>query len=531
MPNNELNSIRIAVKNGETNESNPVNIVTSAENVEVKTDSFRGNILNYIDDLKDNIETNIDEMSSRINLNNNRSDIVYLTEGHIADSMRAKNIQPAASPAYTIDNKLQLGYRASDVLEHGVIPTVEESYEKIKRIGTGATESSDIITMNRDNFVSLINEKYIKEVILKSPKAIYNWILNGNDEDGENYIQGMIIFNENINRGNITDSDINLLINNIVYTMSPFCAFCDFVKNSANYFTTIRSIGIFFKLKMYSSRKYTNKETLEMDCTKFTEYENDNIYYSEYQNAIRSGKNICITVSEPNQEQTSAYLKISDYAYYNGNKEPLSAFPIILTPWNDSTIFDRGNFIGKYSDDQPYRDKRSFILELSENLASVSAEKDDNTGKYNICKISNNENIKTYRDFFLLSNDKDRIYGRYSLWLPTNIKPLAMYMQVNNSTPVRLIMYSSSYNNGYVNKKEYGKWYCENTGRVKNTYIGEFREFRLPDMHIASNGTYDNMIKEYNRGVNKITIYITDIDVEFVPDRVENHNDPGIDHL
>ena len=230
MPNNELNSIRIAVKNGETNESNPVNIVTSAENVEVKTDSFHGNILNYIDDLKDNIETNINEMSSRINLNNNRSDIVYLTEGHIADSMRAKNIQLAASPAYTIDNKLQLGYRASDVLEHGVIPTVEESYEKIKRIGTGATESSDIITMNRDNFVSLINEKHIKEVILKSPKAIYNWILNCNDEDRENYIQGMIIFNENINRGNITDSDINLLINNIVYTMSPFCAFCNYVK-------------------------------------------------------------------------------------------------------------------------------------------------------------------------------------------------------------------------------------------------------------------------------------------------------------
>lgn len=527
MPNNELNSIRIAVKNGETNESNPVNIVTSAENVEVKTDSFHGNILNYIDDLKDNIETNIDEMSSRINLNNNRSDIVYLTEGHITDSMRAKNIQLAASPAYTIDNKLQLGYRASDVLEHGVIPTIEESYEKIKRIGTGATESSDIITMNRDNFVSLINEKHIKEVILKSPKAIYNWILNGDDGDGENYIQGMIIFNENINRGNITDSDINLLINNIVYTMSPFCAFCNYVKNSANFFYSLRSIGIFFKLKMYSSRKYTNKETLEMDCTKFTESENDNIYYGEYQNAIRSGKNICITVSEPNQEQISAYLKISDYAYYNGNKEPFSVFPIILTPWNDSTIFDSENFIGKYSSDALYRYKPSFTHELRQNLAIVSAEKDDKTGKYNICKISNNESIESYTSFSYLAEDKSIIYGRYSLWLPKNIKPLIMYMQVNNSAPVQLIMYSY----GYANKKKYGKWYCEETGRVKNIYIGEFREFRLPDMHIASNGTYDNFIKEYNRGVNRITIYITNMEVEFVPDRVETHNDPGMDHL
>lgn len=530
MPNNELNSIRIAVKNGETNESNPVNIVTGAENVEVKTDSFQGNILKYIDDLKDNIETSIDELSSRINPNNNSSGIVFLTDGHIADSMRAKNIQPAASPAYTIDNKLQLGYRASDVLEHGVIPTVEESYEKIKRIGTGATESSDIITMNRDNFVSLINEKHIKEVILKSPKAIYNWILNGDDEDGENYIQGTIIFNENINRGNITDRDINLLINNIVYTMSPFCAFCDFVKNSAKYFTTIRSIGIFFKLKMYSSRKYTNKETLEMDCTKFTEYENNNIYYREYQNAIRSGENICITVSEPNQESTSAYLKISDYAYYNGNKELFSVFPIILTPWNDSTIFDRENFIGKYDSDALYRDKPSFITELRQNLAIVSAEKDNNTGKY-ICKISNNEDVGNYRSFFLLGDDKDRIYGRYSLWLPKNIKPIVMYMQVNNSAPVRLIMYSSSYKNGYANKREYGKWYCEETGRVKNIYIGEFREFRLPDMHIVSNGTYDNLIKEYNRGANKITIYITNMEVEFVPDRVESNDTPGMDHL
>lgn len=531
MPNNELNSIRIAVKNGETNESNPVNIVTSAENVEVKTDSFHGNILNYIDDLKDNIETNIDEMSSRINLNNNRSDIVYLTEGHITDSMRAKNIQHAASPAYDYTvNKMKIGYRVSDVLENGVIPTVEESYEKIKRIGTGVTESSDIITMNRDNFVSLISEKHIKEVILKSPKAIYNWILNGNDEDEENYIQGMIIFNENINRGNITDSDINLLINNIVYTMSPFCAFCNYVKNSANFFYSLRSIGIFFKLKMYSSRKYINKETLEMDCTKFTESENDNIYYSEYQNAIRSGKNICITVSEPNQEPTSAYLKISDYAYYNGNKEPFSVFPIILTPWNDSTIFDRENFIGKYDSDALYRYKPSFITELRQNLAIVSAEKDDNTGKY-ICKISNNKDVGNYTSFFLLGNDKDRIYGRYSLWLPKNIKPLTMYMQINNSAPIELIMYSSSYKNGYTNEKKYGKWYCEDTGRVKNIYIGEFREFRLPDMHIVSNGTYDNLIKKYNRGANKITIYITNMEVEFVPDRVESNDTPGMDHL
>lgn len=530
MPNNELNSIRIAVKNGETNESNPVNIVTGAENVEVKTDSFQGNILDYIEDLKDNIETNIDEMSSRINLNNNRSDIVYLTEGHITDSMRAKNIQLAASPAYTIDNKLRLGYRASDVLEHGVIPTVEESYEKIKRIGTGATESSDIITMNRDNFVSLINEKHIKDAIIQSPEAIYNWILNGDDESEENHIGLLIMFNENINKGNITDSDINILIKNVVYTMSPFSAFCDYVKNSASFFYSYRSIGIRARLKMYSSRKYMNKETLEMDCTKFTESDDNSIYYGPHQFAIREGKNICITVSEPNKEETSAYIKAQDYTYYNGGKVPLSIFPIILTPWNDSTIFDRENFIGKYDSDALYRNKPLFITELRQNLAIVSAEKDNNTGKY-ICKISNNEDVGNYRSFFLLGNDKDRIYGRYSLWLPKNIKPLIMYMQVNNSAPVQLIMYSSSYKNGYANKKEYGKWYCEETGRVKNIYIGEFREFRLPDMHISSNGTYDNFIKEYNRGVNRITIYITNMEVEFVPDRVETHNDPGMDHL
>lgn len=527
MPNNELNSIRIAVKNGETNESNPVNIVTSAENVEVKTDSFHGNILNYIDDLKDNIETNIDEMSSRINLNNNRSDIVYLTEGHITDSMRAKNIQLAASPAYTIDNKLQLGYRASDVLEHGVIPTVEESYEKIKHIGTGATESSDIITMNRDNFVSLINEKHIKEAIIQSPEAIYNWILNGDDESEENHIGLLIMFNENINKGNITDSDINILIKNVVYTMSPFSAFCDYVKNSASFFYSYRSIGIHARLKMYSSRKYMNKETLEMDCTKFTESDDNGIYYGPHQFAIREGKNICITVSEPNQEETSAYIKAQDYAYYNGRKVPLSIFPIILTPWNDSTIFDSENFIGKYSSDALYRYKPSFTQELRQNLAIVSAEKDDKTGKYNICKISNNESIESYTSFSYLAEDKSIIYGRYSLWLPKNIKPLIMYMQVNNSAPVQLIMYSY----GYANKKKYGKWYCEETGRVKNIYIGEFREFRLPDMHIASNGTYDNFIKEYNRGVNRITIYITNMEVEFVPDRVESNDTPGMDHL
>jgi hypothetical protein len=50
-------------------------------------------------------------------------------------------------------------------------------------------------------------------------------------------------------------------------------------------------------------------------------------------------------------------------------------------------------------------------------------------------------------------------------------------------------------------------------------------------MHIVSNGTYDNLIKEYNRGANKITIYITNMEVEFVPDRVESNDTPGMDHL
>ena len=158
-----------------------------------------------------------------------------------------------------------------------------------------------------------------------------------------------------------------------------------------------------------------NKETLEMDCTKFTESDDNSIYYGPHQFAIREGKNICITVLEPNKEETSAYIKAQDYTYYNGGKVPLSIFPIILTPWNDSTIFDRENFIGKYDSDALYRDKPSFITELRQNLAIVSAEKDNNTGKY-ICTINNNENVGNYRSFFLLRNDKDRIYGRYSLW-------------------------------------------------------------------------------------------------------------------
>ena len=58
--------------------------------------------------------------------------------------------------------------------------------------------------------------------------------------------------------------------------------------------------------------------------------------------------------------------------------------------------------------------------------------------------------------------------GRYSLWLPKNIKPIVMYMQVNNSTPAELVMYSSDTNtNTRVHKKRYGKMYCEDTGRVK----------------------------------------------------------------
>lgn len=527
MPNNELNSIRIAVKNGETNESNPVNIITGAKNIEVKTDYFQGNILDYIDDLKDNTETRFNEID-------NSSNIVYLSDGHMLDSMRSNNIQAATSPKYNDStDKMEFGYRVSDVLANGVIPTVEESYEKIKTVDNSASQSSDIIKMNRSNFISLIDEKYIKEVFLLSPKAIYNWILNGNDEHGENYIYGTIDFNENIIVGDITDDDVNLIINNIVYGMLPFTAFCDYVKNSATIYTYMSGVSISFKLKMYSSRKYTNKETLEIDCTKFTE--NESIYSHLHSFMINSGKNICIIVSDPNQEDTTTYytyMKTSDYCYDNSRMVPLSTFPIILTPWNQYTNFTNDNFIEKYSDDTTNRpDKLSFITELSRNLAIVSAEKDDKTGKY-ICKISNNER-GNYTSFFLSSgNDKSIVCGRYSLWLPKNIKPLVMYMQVNNSTPVKLVMYSSDTNtNAPVHKKRYGKMYCEDTGRVKKLYIGEFKEYLLPDMHIASNGTYNNWVKEYNRSFNKITIYITLMDIEFVPDRVEHNDDHGIDHL
>lgn len=62
MPNNELNPIRIAVKNRETNESNPVNVVTDAEYVKVNKDSFQGTILDYIDEFADSVSTKFNKI-------------------------------------------------------------------------------------------------------------------------------------------------------------------------------------------------------------------------------------------------------------------------------------------------------------------------------------------------------------------------------------------------------------------------------------------------------------------------------------
>lgn len=206
MPNNELNPIRIAVKNGETNESNPVNVVTDAEYVKVNKDSFQGTILDYIDEFADSVSTKFNKIDNSINDSNRSSGVIYLSAGPIMDAI--KQPTPAPSPIDNEDNHtLSTGYSILDVLTKGVIPIVEESYEKIKRIGTGA-ESSDTIKMNRDNFVSLMDDKYIKEVKLFDPLAIYNRILNGDDRIHVNHITGSIIFNDNIIAGDITDEDV-----------------------------------------------------------------------------------------------------------------------------------------------------------------------------------------------------------------------------------------------------------------------------------------------------------------------------------
>lgn len=446
---------------------------------------------------------------------------------------------PAPSP---IDNEddhtLSTGYSISDVLTKGVIPIVEESYEKIKRIGTGA-ELSDTIEMNRNNFTSFIDDKYIREVKLTDATAIYNWILNGDDENNNNYIGGAIDFNYNIRRGDITDEDVRRRIKNIVYTMLPFNAFCDYVENSARIFYILDSVRITFKLKLHSSRKFTDKETLEMDCTKIIEIDDNELNHSV---GIKTGKNICITVSEPDsQEQLSTYVKASD-SYVDGSRiVQFSPFPIILIPHNRYTRYEN-NLIERYRNGSEYdRDKQQFIPDLWKSLAIVSAEKDDRTGKYEICKISNNENVEIYRNFSLniyTYGDKSIACGKYSLWLPKNIKPLKMYMQVNNSTPVELFMYNKS-SGVRSNKKGYCKYYFEDTGRVEKLYIGEFKEYLLPDMHISSNGTSDNYVtmhdlwEEKYAGFNKINIYITDMNIDFIDHTDDNnyHGPAPEDHL
>ena len=531
MPNNELNPIRIAVKNGETNESNPVNVVTDAEYVKVNKDSFQGTILDYIDEFADSVSTKFNKIDNSINDSNRSSGVVYLSAGPIMDAI--KQPTPAPSP---IDNEddhtLSTGYSISDVLTKGLIPIVEESYEKIKRIGTGA-ESSDTIKMNRDNFVSLMDDKYIKEVELFDPLAIYNRILNGDDRIHVNHITGSIIFNDNIIAGDITDEDVRPRIKNIVYTMLPFNIFCDYVKYTVTILHFVNNnIGIGFRLKMYSSRKFTNDETLEMDCTKCIESING-IYSNDYSFAIKTGKNICITVSEPGQEESSICVKASD-SYVDGSRiVQFSPFPIILTPHNQY-INDKDNFVERYKSGSEYnRSKESFISDLGKNIAIVSAEKDDKTGKYSICKISNNENIEIYNEFYADydDDDKSKVCGRYSLWLPKNVKPIEMYMQVNNSAPMKLIMYSSDHNISFrVHEKKYGKMYCEDTGRVEKLYIGEFKEYLLPDMHINSNGRYYAPI-DYYRYIshNNINIYITNMNIDFIDDRTDEDSIP--DHL
>ena len=524
MPNNELNSIRIAVKNGETNESNPVNIVTVAENVEVKTDSFQGNILDYIEDLAENIHKKFEEQPQE----KEEIKIIIPNNNNIIDkNMQKRNVERIDDDGRKYDEDYgsynYYTYGVKDSIESGIIPAIISQEKRLNTLSDG--DSSGAISEN--NLLSFLNDNFVDNISFDTGDDIFYKFLKNNDDSFE------IGLNINFKPGIVWDDrlDVNKLYENIreiIYCEIPFNVYYKFVPGSVRRINNnTGSISLYAKLKLVHrdgiTREYGGKRyitPIKMILTQNNEYE----YIRDY--AIRSGNNVMISFGSEGNVRTKflRYDVMTDFDYATLTMPMYKSIPILMGVEKNSfkKYVNRNEMVDKvnwYNYAKFERDvTETFINQLNETLALVENVKNDNTGKY-VLKISNsirydigdNFNIEDSRGNI---TDPANNFGEYTLYTPVFLDIKKAYVQINDGPMSELLIFSEG---DIYKERRYDPTKCYLKAKLSNIHnpLGNFVEWGLSPMQVCGYG-YPNGYPKTKYAVspkNKITIYITEFEL------------------
>lgn len=517
MPNNELNSIRIAVKNGETNESNPVNIVTGAENVEVKTDSFQGNILDYIESVTETLqrktEPTPDELREKmVNIPRNsdiQKNLIKYHRGMIDSRISGPQTDDNYSP-----------YSIKDTVEAGVIPTIIDQGDKIAKLVEGSSGGDGI---NENNLLSFLDDKFLDSVSFSDSysNSIFYKALKNNDEEYKLTLK----FNFKPGVSWSDEIDINALYSNIreiIYCEIPFNIYYKLVPGSMRRVNNNGSISLYVDLKLIYREGFFNVfqgrnriAPIKMISVKNNEYE----YIRDY--AIRTGNNIMIKFGPAERINTKflRYDAMTDFDYSTLVQPTYTSLPIFTgmnTVVDDNTVVDKiklynvSRFSGNHDNE--------FLEQMIETLALVENVKNDNTGKY-VLKISNSirYDIGTFFETENIYSDVKKPrknFGDYTLYLPSFIDVKKAYIQINDGPMSELSIYTESDARNNV-KKDVSR--CYMTAKSSNVYlpVGNYIEWGVPSMHVQGSG-YPEAYYKTKYAVppkNKVTIYITEFEL------------------
>lgn len=511
MPNNELNSIRIAVKNGETNEFNPVNIVTGAENVEVKTDSFQGNILDYIESVTENLQQKTEPtpeelQEKRVNVPRNSGIEKNLIKYHRG------MLNPGTIVSPTEDN--YSAYSIKDTVEAGVIPTIMDQGDKIAKLAEGSGGDG----INENNLLSFLDDRFLDSISFAQDNNIFYKALKNNDEEYKLTLK----FNFKPGVSWSDEIDINALyinIREIVYCEIPFNIYYKLVPGSMRRVNNNGSISLYVDLKLIYREGFFNVfqgrnsiDPIKMISVKNNEYE----YIRDY--AIRTGNNIMIKFGPAERINTKflRYDAMTDFDYSTLTQPTYTSLPIFTgmdTVVDDNTVVDKiklynvSRFSGNHDNE--------FLEQMIETLALVENVKNDNTGKY-VLKISNSirYDIGT---FFETENRYSDVkkprknFGDYTLYLPIFLDVKKAYIQINDGPMSELSIYTESDGRNGI-KQDISK--CYMIEKSSNVFLptGNYIEWGVPSMHVQGAG-YPEAYYKTKYAVppkNKVTIYITE---------------------
>lgn len=157
------NSIKLSIKNDDSDKSIPVNVVTSANYVEVNHNNFNGNVIDYIDKNDATILTKIEEKVKSI------SDEDYIT------------IEDEDIKKYLLDNNIHKNdngkYSKNDLLLLIVnkLKNINSDDNGLKS-ATGGINDAVVTKFNTiTDFCNLLDDRYIKRISVTTTYRAYNY--------------------------------------------------------------------------------------------------------------------------------------------------------------------------------------------------------------------------------------------------------------------------------------------------------------------------------------------------------------------